>query len=93
MEVSYRRHTGTTHTMLHGISNRAPPPTLNTYRTFNNKITTTTNILGIASSDPLQTRNTQHTRQTDPLTEQHITYKEYSITLTTIQVQEAIKQK
>ena len=33
--------------------------------------------------------NTQHTRQTDQLTEQHITYKDYNSTLTTTRVQEA----
>ena len=60
-------HRHNTHTLwktIHGLSNRAPPHTLNTSITFNNKIATT------------PTHNIQG----------------YNITLTTSQVQEAIKQ-
>ena len=52
-----------------GLSYRAPPPTLNTSITFNN--IQHPNILRIISPNNSQTlSNTQHTRQTDPLTEQ-----------------------
>ena len=47
---------------IDGLSNRAspPPPTLNTSITFNNKITTTPNILRIVSPNNSQTlSNTQ----------------------------------
>ena len=48
-------------------------------------------ILRIVSPKNSQTlSNMQHTKQTDPLTGQHKTYKD--TTLTTSQVQEAIKQ-
>ena len=59
---------------IHGISNRAPPPTLNTSITFNNKIATTPKH--IAKFFTKQFTNTQHTRQTDTLTGQHIKYKD-----------------
>ena len=59
---------------IHGLSNRAPPPILNTSITFNNKITTTPKH--IANCFIKQFTNAQHTRQTDPLTEQHIKYND-----------------
>ena len=59
---------------IHGLSNRAPPPTLNTSITFSNKIATTPKH--IANYFTIQFTNTQHTRQTDTLTEQHIKYKD-----------------
>ena len=59
---------------IHGLSNRAPPPTLNTSITFNNKIATTPKQ--IANCFTKQFTNTQHTRQTDILTEKHIKYKD-----------------
>ena len=50
---------------IHGLSNRAPPPTLNSSTTFNNKIQPHPNILRIVSPNNSQTLlNTQHTRQT-----------------------------
>ena len=58
---------------IHGLSNSAPPPTLNTSITFSNKIATTPKH--IANCFTKQFTNTQHTRQTYPLTEQHIKYK------------------
>ena len=57
---------------IHGLANRAPPPTLNTSITFNNKIATTPKH--IANCFTKQLTNTQHTRQTDPLTVQHKNY-------------------
>ena len=65
-------HRHNTHTLwktIHGLSNRAPPHTLNTSITFNNKIATT--------------------HKTNP---HNIQGYNYNITLTTSQVQEAIKQ-
>ena len=59
---------------IHGLSNRAPPHTLYTSITFNNKIATTPKH--IATCFTKQFTNKQHTKQTDPLTEQHTTYKD-----------------
>ena len=56
---------------INGISNRILPSTLNTSITLNNKITTTPNH--IANWFTKQFTNTvKHTRQIDPITEQHI---------------------
>ena len=88
-------HRHNTHTLwktIHGLSNRAPPHTLNTSITFNNKIATTpTHIANCFTKQFTNTikHATHKTNQTDTLTEQHTTY---NITLTTSQVQEAIKQ-
>ena len=51
---------------IHGLSNRTPPPTLNTSITFNNKIITIPKHISNCFTN---------TRQTDPLAEQHIQYK------------------
>ena len=69
---------------IHCLSDRAPPPTLNTSSsiTFNNNIATSPKH--IANCLTKQFTNTQHTRQTDPITEQG-----YNMTLTTTKVQEA----
>ena len=59
-----QRHS--THTLwktIHGLSNRAPPHTLNTSIIFNNKIATTPKH--IANCFIKQFTNTQHTKQTD----------------------------
>ena len=64
-------HRHNTHTLwktIHGLSNRAPPHTLNTSITFNNKIATTpTHIANCFTIQftiykHCQARNTQHTR-------------------------------
>ena len=68
-----------THTLwktIHGLSNRAPPHTLNTSITFNNKIATAPKH--IANCFTKQFTDTQHTKHTDTLTEQHTTYKQGS---------------
>ena len=59
---------------IHGLSNRAPPTTLNNSITLNNKITNTTKHIANCFTKPFT--DTQHTKQTDPLTEQHKTYKD-----------------
>ena len=59
---------------IHGLSNRAPPPTLNTSITFSNKRATTPKH--IANYFTKQFTNTQQTRQTDTLTEQYKKYKD-----------------
>ena len=61
--------------IIHGLSNRGPPTTLNTSITFNNKLTTTPKH--IANCCTKQFTNTvKHARQTDTLTEQQIKYKD-----------------
>ena len=58
-------HMHNTHTLwktIHGLSNRAPPHTLNTSITFNNKIATTP--AHIANCFTKQFTSTQHTKQT-----------------------------
>ena len=70
---------------IQGLSNRAPPSTLNTSLTFNNKITTPNHIANCFNK---QFTNTQHTRQTDPLTNK---IQGYNITHTTTQVKVVIK--
>ena len=79
-------HRHNTHTLwktIHGLSNRAPPHTLNTSITFNNKIATSLlhpHTLRIVSPNNSQTlSSTQHTKQTDTLTEQHTTYKDTTL--------------
>ena len=59
---------------IYGLSNRAHPRTLNTSITFNNKIATTPKH--IANCFSKQFTNTQHPKQTNPLTELYKTYKD-----------------
>ena len=78
---------------IHGLSNRAPPHTLNTSITFNNKIATTPKH--IANCFTKQFTNT--VKHATHKTNRHIyrathNIQGYNITLTTSQVQEAIKQ-
>ena len=62
---------------IHGLSNRAPPNTHNNSITFNNKIANTPKHIANYFTNNSQTpSNTQHTKQTDPLTGQHKTYKD-----------------
>ena len=49
---------------MHGLSNRAPPHTLNTSITLNNKMATTPKRI----ANCFIKQFTTHTRQTDPLT-------------------------
>ena len=73
----YRHTTHIIWENIHGLSNRTPSLTLNTSITFNNKLTTThKNILNCFIK---QFTNTQHTRQTNPLTEQYIKYKDIAL--------------
>ena len=89
-------HRHNTHTLwktIHGLSNRAPPHTLNTSITFNNKIATTPTH--IANCFTKQFTNT--VKHSTHKTNRHINrathnIQGYNITLTTSQVQEAIKQ-
>ena len=90
-------HRHNTHTLwktIHGLSNRAPPHTLNTSITFNNKIATTPTH--IANCFTKQFTNTVE-HATHQTIHKHINrathnIQGYNITLTTSQVQEAIKQ-
>ena len=89
-------HRHNTHTLwktIHGLSNRAPPHTLNTSITFNNKIATT--LTHIANCFTKQFTNT--VKHATHKTNRHINrathnIQGYNITLTTSQVQEVIKQ-
>ena len=89
-------HRHNTHTLwktIHGLSNRAPPHTLNTSITFNNKTATTPTH--IANCFTKQFTNT--VKHATHKTNRHINrathnIQGYNITLTTSQVQEAIKQ-
>ena len=73
----HRHNTRTLWKTIHGLSNRVPPHTLNTSITFNNKIATTPKHIANCFTKYSQTlSNTQHTKQTDTLTEQHTTYKD-----------------
>ena len=89
-------HRHNTHTLwktIHGLSNRTPPHTLNTSITFNNKIATTPKH--IANCFTKQFTNT--VKHATHKTNRHINrathnIQGYNITLTTSQVQEAIKQ-
>ena len=99
MEGALRRSLGSqaqhTHTLwktIHGLSNRAPPHTLNTSITFNNKIATPPKH--IANCFNKQFTNT--VKHATHKTNRHInrathSIQGYNITLTTFQVQEAIK--
>ena len=73
----YHRHN--THILwkaIHSIYNRAHPRTLNTSKTFNNKIITTPKY----SSNCFTKQFTNTVRQaTDPLTEQHRKYKHITL--------------
>ena len=89
----HRHYTHTLWKTIHGLSNRAPPHTLNTSITFNNKIATTPKH--IANCFTKQFINT--VKHTIHKTNRHINrathnIQGYNITLTTSQVQEAIKQ-
>ena len=89
-------HRHNTHTLwktIHGLSNRAPPHTLNTSITFNNQTATTPKH--IANCFIKQFTNT--VKHATHKTNRHINrathnIQGYNITLTTSQVQEAIKQ-
>ena len=89
-------HRHNTHTLwktIHGLSNRAPPHTQNTSITFNNKIATTPTH--IANCFTKQFTNT--VKHATHKTNRHINrathnIQGYNITLTTSQVQEAVKQ-
>ena len=72
--VDHRHNTHILWKPIHCLFNRAPPTTLNNSITFNNKITNTPKH--ITNCFTKQFTNTQHTKQTDPLTEQHKTYKD-----------------
>ena len=70
----HRHNTHILWKIIHGLSNRAPTPTLNTSITFSNKIATTPKY--IANCITKQFTNTQHTSQTDTSTEQRTQYKD-----------------
>ena len=90
---NHRHNTHTLWETIHGLSGRAPPHTLNTSMTFDNRIATAPTH--IANCFTRQFTNT--VRHATHKTSRHIgrathNMQGYNITLTTSQVQEAIKQ-
>ena len=86
----YRHNTHTLWKTIHDLSNRAPPHTLNTSITFNNKIATTPKHIENCFTK-------QFTNTVKHATNKHINKATHNIqgcniTLTTSHVQEAIKQ-
>ena len=75
---------------IHGISNRAPPPTLNTFITFNNKITTIHQTYCELFHKTIHKHTTHKTNRSINRATHKI--QGYNIPLTKTQVQEAIKQ-
>ena len=72
----HRHNTHILSKTIHGISNTAPPPTLNTALTFNNQIATTPKHIANCFTKQFTNTVKHATRQTDPLTEQHKGYKD-----------------
>ena len=94
-------HTGITGTnnthirwkTINSLSNRAPPPTLNTSITFSNKIATTPKHIANCFTKQFTNTVKHATHQTNRYTNREThTIQGYNITLTTTHVQEAIKQ-
>ena len=89
-------HRHNTHTLwktIHGLSNRAPPHTLNTCITFNNKIATTpTHIANYFTKQFTNTVKHATHKTNRRINRATHNIQGYNITLTTSQVQEAIKQ-
>ena len=76
----HRRNTHIIWKTIHGLFNRAPSTTLNNSITFNNKIANTPKHIANCFTNNSQTlSSTQHTKQTDPLTDQHKTYKDTTL--------------
>ena len=78
---------------IHGLSNRAPPPTLNTSITFSKQIATTPRHIAKCFTKQFTNTVKHATHKTNTYTNRS-THKiqGYTITLTTTQVQEAMKQ-
>ena len=90
-------HRHNTHIMwktIRGLSNRAPPPTLNTSITFSNKTATTPKHIASCFTKQLTNTVKHTTNKTDRYYINRATQKiqGHNIPLTTTQVQEAIKQ-
>ena len=89
-------HRHNTHTLwktIHGLSNRAPPHTLNTSITFNNKIATTPKHIANCFTKQFTNTVKHATHKTNRYINRSThNIQGYNITLTTSQVQEPIKQ-
>ena len=73
----HRHNTHILWNTIHGLSNRAPTPTLNTSITFNNKIATTPKHIANCFTKQFTTTVKYATHKTNiSLTEQHIKYKD-----------------
>ena len=89
-------HRHSTHILwktIHGLSNRASPPTLNTSITFINKIAGTPKHIANCFTKQFTNAVKHATHKTNRhVTIEILKIQGYNITLTTTQVQEAIKQ-
>ena len=86
---SQAQHTHTLWKTIHGLSNRAPPHTLNTSITFHNKIATTPKHIANEFTNTVKHATYKTNRHINRATHN---IQGYNITLTTSQAQEAIKQ-
>ena len=87
----YRHNTNIRWKAIHGLSNRAPPPTLNTSITFNNKIATTTKHIANCFTKQFTNIVKRATHKTNrSINNGTHKIQGYNSTLTTTQVQEAI---
>ena len=78
---------------IHGLPNTAPPLTLNTSITFNNKITTTPKTIGNCFTKQLINTVRHATHKTNRLIDRTIQkIQGYNLSLITTQIQEAIKE-
>ena len=87
----HRHNTHILWKILHGLSNSAPPSTLNTSISFNNKIATTREHIANCFTKPF-TNSVKHATHKTNRSINRATHNIQGYTLTTTQVQEAIKQ-
>ena len=90
---AHRHNTHILWKTIHGLSNRAPPPTLNTSITFNNKITTTPQHIANCFTKQFTNTVKPATHKTNRYMNRATHKIGYNIILATTQVQEAIKHK
>ena len=78
---------------IHGLSNRAPPTTLNNCITFNNNITNTPRYIANCFTKQFTNTVNHETHKTNSFIDRAtLNIQGYTITLTTSQVQEALEQ-
>ena len=91
--LDHRHNTHILWKTIHGISNRAPPTTFNKSITFNNKIANTPKLIANCFTKQFINTVKHATHKTNrSINRATQSIQGYNITLTTSQVQEAIKQ-